>query len=237
MGKREAKPETFDTDPSGLFGMGIPSGENTVRAIPWVSEMVSNASGYEAAAVRNYWEHRLVREALAVAAGRAPIRVAYDVGAGYGRMARVLAEFALEVVAFERDPDLLVKGRALNPDIVFRPVVSLQALPAESASADVALTFTVLQHLTDASCLAVMRELKRVVSKGHILLVEDTDETQPDCDLPHDETACCRHRSVGRHQEWMLPWRLLRTWPRRVEPTYPQPSVGTAMLFASESGE
>jgi SAM-dependent methyltransferase len=195
--------------------------------------MVSNAGTVAAAAIRNYWEQGLVREALSLASARAPIQVAYDVGAGFGRMARVLAEFATKVVAFERDAQLLATGRMLNPDITFVPVTSLTKLPVASASAQFALTFTVLQHLTDSTCLAVLRELKRAVDLGHILLVEDTDDTQSDCDLPHDETGSCRHREVGRYQTWMTPWQLAQTWPRRIEPTYPQPKVGTAMLFSS----
>jgi len=160
-------------------------------------------------------------------------QVAYDVGSGFGRIACVLAEFATKVVAFERDAQLLAKGRTLNPDITFVPVTSLSKLPVASASAQFALTFTVLQHLTDSTCLAVLGELKRAVDIGHILLVEDTDDTQGDCDLPHDETGFCRHRDVGLYQKWMTPWKLVQTWPRRIEPTYPQPNVGTAMLFAS----
>ncbi|MCI0637437.1 MAG: class I SAM-dependent methyltransferase [Gemmataceae bacterium] len=204
-----------------------------MSAIPWTPEMVSNALGYDEAAIRNYLEHRLVREATGVAVTDRPIRVAYDVGAGYGRLACVLTEFAANVVAFERDARLLGKGRLLNPNVTFIPVSSLTALPAQSASGDFALTFTVLQHLTDASCRAVIGELKRIVGNGHVLLVEDTDEAHADYDLPHDETGMCRHRTVAQYEKWMTPFRLVRKWPRRVEPTYPQSSVGTAMLFSA----
>ncbi len=202
-----------------------------MEPMQWTPAMVSNAPGPEAAAIRNYWEHRLVREGLVAAAAREPIHVAYEVGAGYGRMTRVLAEFAEKVVAFERDLGLLAKGRALNPDIAFVPISSLANLPAEAASANFALTFTVLQHLTDATCLAVVRELKRIVGSGSMLLVEDT--SGPDRDLPHDETGYCRPRDVTRYCDWMAPWSLLQTWPRLIEPTHQPRDVGTAMLFVS----
>ena len=203
--------------------------------IPWTPAMVSNAGDFATAAIRNYWEHRLVREAMVVAAAHQPIRVAYDIGTGYGRMTRVLAEFANQVIGFERDPSLLAKGRILNPDVVFVPIQHVGAIPAEDGSADFALTFTVLQHLTDATCHAALLEIKRLVKHGHILLVEEADEAQSIRDLPHDETACCRHRSVERYKAEMWPWNLTGTWPRRIEPTALQPDVGTAMLFASDA--
>jgi SAM-dependent methyltransferase len=206
-----------------------------MNSLGWTGQMVSNAADVEAAAIRNYWEHRLVREATAMAAARVPIRVAFDVGAGYGRMARVLAEFAAQVTAFERDPTLLAKGRLLNPDIRFVPVRTLAPLPAESRAGEFALTFTVLQHLTDATCMAVIQEVKRILRHGHVLLVEETAETPAQPDLPHDETSGCRHRSVARYEAAMAPLRLIQTWPRRIEPTYPFPDVGTAMLFATDA--
>src|SRR5262249_294059 len=85
----------------------------------WTPIMVANPVSPAAAGVRNYWEHRLVREAVRLAAAHWPIRVAYDFGAGYGRMARVLAEFAERVVGFERDRGLVALGKDLNPDIDF----------------------------------------------------------------------------------------------------------------------
>jgi SAM-dependent methyltransferase len=204
------------------------------RVLPWTPATVSNAQAPETAAIRNYWEHRLVREAAALASKRHPVNVAYELGAGYGRVARVLAEFAGRVVAFERDPKLLAVGRALNPDVEFVDVQKLGDIPAKDDSADFMLTFTVLQHLTDATYYTVLHELKRLIKRGgHVLLVEETDASQADCDLPHDETGCVRYRSVARYQADAAPLRLVRTWRRRVEIAMPRVDVGTAMLFAA----
>lgn len=200
----------------------------------WTAQMVSNAQDAEAAAIRNYWEQHLVRTALTVASNRQPIRVSYDVGAGYGRLSRVLAEFG-SVVALERDPLLVARARVLNPDIQVVPLERLTALPVEAASADLAMTFTVLQHLTDATSAAVVAELKRVVASGHVLLVEDTNPSAADADLPHDETAFCRSRSVETYRNLMSPWALIESWPRRIEPTIANQHTGTGMLFASPS--
>lgn len=205
---------------------------SSLKSQRWTAQMVSNAGDAEAAAIRNYWEQKLVRKALTVASGRQPIRVAYDIGAGYGRLSRVLAEFG-SVVAFERDPHLVARARVLNPDIQFVQVERLTALPVETASADFAMTCTVLQHLTDATCAAVIAEIKRVVASGYVLLVEDTNPAAPDADLPHDETAFCRSRSAKTYEKLMSPWTLIESWPRRIEPTISNQHTGTGMLFAS----
>src|SRR5262249_40909516 len=132
-------------------------------------------------------------------------------------------------------PELLAQGQLLNPDLIFVPIRSLREIPAEDASADFAMTFTVLQHLSDASCRAALREMKRLANGGHVLLVEATREDQLGRDLPHDETGTYRDRPVAWYQSEMAPWQLVRTWPRRIEPTAKNPVPGTAMLFASEA--
>lgn len=196
----------------------------------WTAGMVSNTGGLEAAAVRNYLEQTLVREVLTLATAGQSVRVALDVGAGYGRLSRVLREFAPRVLALERDRRLLGLGQALNPEVEFVPVTSLDKLPLTDSAADLAMTFTVLQHLPDPACIRVMAEIKRVVGSGHILLVEETDESaNREPFLP--ETGAHVSRSVQRYCGWMAPWELVQTWPRRVEPTYPRQDTGTAMLF------
>jgi SAM-dependent methyltransferase len=208
----------------------MPDEPQAGRPIPWDARMVLGVTGAEAALARTYLEQALLRQALAVARARHRAAVALDVGAGFGRLAWVLAEFAPRVVAVERDPHLLATGRALNPAVEFVPVTALDRLPLPDAAADLALTFTVLQHLPDDECVRVLREVQRVVPCGHVLLVEETDEAfGPGQFAP--ETGRHLGRSVERYAGWMAPWRLVRTWPRRVEPTYPRRDVGTAMLF------
>lgn len=192
--------------------------------------MVSDSGGFEAAAIRNYLEQRLVREALTVAKARRQASVAIDVGAGFGRLSCVLEEFASRVVAMERDAGLRGWGQALNPSVQFVPIATLDRLPLPDGVADVALTFTVLQHLPDDECRRVLAEVKRVTPSGHILLVEETNESFGPAQF-WPETGMHIGRSVERYAEWMMPWRLLQTWPRHVEPTYPRKDVGTAMLF------
>ncbi len=57
-------------------------------------------------------------------------------------------------------------------------MASLEALPAPDASAELVMTFTVLQHMPDAQAEAVIREMARVLAPGgHVLVVEETDPT------------------------------------------------------------
>ncbi len=189
--------------------------------LAWDARMVSDSAGAEAAALRTYLEQRLVREALAVARARRAASAALDLGAGFGRLSCVLGEFA---------PRVLALGQSLLAGVEFLAVDALDRLPLPGGAADLALTFTVLQHLPDDECGRVLAELRRVVPAGHILLVEETDEAFGPAQF-QAETGRHIGRSVARYAGWMAPWRLVQTWPRRVEPTYPRADVGTAMLF------
>jgi SAM-dependent methyltransferase len=202
----------------------------TGTPLAWNAKMVSDSGGAEAAAVRNYLEQRLVREALTLAQFHRPATVAVDVGAGFGRLSCVLAEFAPRVIAAERDPGLRAIGQTLNPGVEFLAVEALDRLPLADGVAELALTFTVLQHLPDDECRRVLTEVQRVVRAGHILLVEETDEAFGPAQF-RPESGTHLGRSASRYAEWMAPWQLVRSWPRQVEPTYPRRDVGTAMLF------
>lgn len=204
--------------------------ESPPRKLPWDARMVSDSGGLEAAAIRNYWEQRLVREMLSIARARRLASVAVDVGSGFGRLSCVLQEFAATVVAVERDRRLVQLGQALNPGVQFMSIESLDRLPLRDNSADLAMTFTVLQHLPDEECRQVIAEISRIVRGGHVLLVEETDESFGPSQFVR-ESGLHLGRSVACYAEWMTSWRLVQTRPRRIEPTYPRQDVGTAMLF------
>ena len=201
----------------------------------WSVPEVSDVSG-PGALYRNYLEQQDLRLCLRAAsqADAGPLRSAADVGCGYGRLTMVLSEFASSVAGFEREPELLRLARGLMPGVDFREAASLTRLPADAAAFDFAMTFTVLQHLRPPEALGVIAELKRI-AREFVLLVEETDPKLVDGDPSVEGTGITVGREVATYVEWMRPWTLTLSFPRRIEPGYPRPDVGTYMLFRASA--
>ena len=97
---------------------------------------------------------------------------------------------------------------------------------------DLALTFTVLQHLTDTVAAAAAGEIVRLVKPGgHVLICEETDPAHRDGAVDDPHGMCTIGRTVAEYQRLFGALDLLDTAPRRIEPTYPRPDVGTYLLF------
>lgn len=195
----------------------------------WRFEEVSDIGG-AASSLRNYLEQSGVRRCLESAASERPIRAAADVGCGYGRLTMVLTEFAARVAGFEREEALLDEARRLQPGIEWTGISDLASLPAPDRAFDFAMTFTVLQHLDDASARKAIGELQRIAGGGFLLLVEETDPAVGS-ELPPDLPGGTRGRSVATWDQWLSPWRRRLAFPRRIEPGYARADVGTYMLF------
>jgi len=197
----------------------------------WTPGDVVDVSG-PPALLRNYLEQRDVREYLRRAELTTPITRAYDVGCGFGRLTPVLSEFASVVIGFEREASLLATARQLLPSLEFVEVATLERLPAPDASAELVMTFTVLQHMPDARAEAVIREVTRVLAPGgHALIVEETDPALEAGDASNAEAGYTRGRSWSWYEARLAPLRLIRMGPREIEPGYSRPDVGTYMLF------
>lgn len=98
----------------------------------------------------------------------------------------------------------------------------LAAIPADDGQFQFAMTFAVLQHLTNEEACAAIGEMKRVVMNGgYILLCEETHR--------HIDHAL---RPVDLYKEWLKPWMLLFTMPRVIEPVQSY-HPGTYMVFGS----
>ena len=111
-------------------------------------------------------------------------------------------------------------------------VPTLEHLPAESSSAEFILTFTVLQHMTDASARAAIGEIVRVLAPaGHLLVVEETNPRLEAGDAGRADLGYTRGRPVAWYAAALKPLALLATSPRRIEPGYPRQDVGTFMFF------
>lgn len=199
--------------------------------VTWQAEDVVDARG-AAFARRTYLEQADVRSFLAQVAASRRLATACEIGAGYGRMTTVLAEFATRVVGLEREPHFVAEASCLIPDIEFVQVESLTELPLPTASVDFVLTFTVLQHLIDAVVEPTAREIDRILRPGgFLLLCEETDPGQRLGDVNDPKVNCTIGRTVSEYQRLFGRLDLLSTQPRRMEPTYPRPDAGTYMLF------
>lgn len=90
-----------------------------------------------------------------------------EVGCGFGRMTGLLAQRFDRVVAVDVSPLMLEQARARVPDanVTFLPVSGTTLEPVESASADVVVSYLVLQHLPARDVVtAYLREFARVLA-------------------------------------------------------------------------
>jgi SAM-dependent methyltransferase len=183
--------------------------------------------------LRAYLEQRDVREFCATIGVSGHFSSACDVGCGFGRLTPVLTEFAERVVGFERETALLRIARSLQPGIDFRQIENLHRLPADPASFDLGLVFTVLQHVPEPEVRAVIDELRRIVRPaGYLLLCEETDAALEAGDRSAAHLGYTCGRAVPTYEAWLAPWKLVATKRRSIEPDYPRADVGTYMLFA-----
>lgn len=185
--------------------------------------------------VRTYIEHRDLRAIMNLVHCRHPVRTAVEFGCGYGRMTQVLTEFASEVTGLERESEFVARATPLMPNIRFVQCDDLARVPLKDDCMDFVLTFTFVQHLIDRQAMAVLQELKRCLRKpGFVLLCENTDENQVVGDIDDPAGNCTIGRAVETYESWAAPLKLVYTQPRRIEPGYPHPKVGTYMLFQSD---
>ena len=197
----------------------------------WTPTDVVDVSG-PPALLRNYLEQRDVRDHLARASLGGPIKTAYDVGCGFGRLTPVLAEQAERVIGFEREASLIETARRLLPDYEFIHVASLEQLPVADAIAQFVMIFTVLQHMPDSNAETVIREIMRVLAPGgFVLVVEETDPTLEAGDVTRAELGYTKGRSWSWYAQKFEPLQPIRMAPRTIEPGYPRADVGTYMLF------
>ena len=79
---------------------------------------------------------------------------------------------------------------------------------------------------------AAIAAIKRAVrAGGYVLCCEETDVEHRHGETDNPRGKCTIGRSVRTYEELFRPFTLERTSPRRIEPTYPRPDVGTYMLF------
>ncbi len=176
---------------------------------------------------RTFREHTVIRAMLQELP---PLHRICEVGCGYGRMLWVLQEFAPVVVGFEREPHLVAYAEGeFTSAVRVERVSELRDVPLTQPY-DLAMTFTVLQHLTDVDSRAVCARLRALAPTGYVLLVEKTDSSQATLEYDDGRRFLNRQRSVATYEEYLDPFRLVATRPRPPEPPRLEPD-GTCMLF------
>ena len=126
-----------------------------------------------------------------VGLGEADWQVA-DLGCGTGPISEALAPFVAGVVGIDASRSMLelAEGRLKRFDNVTLREGTLEALPLDDASFDIATLCLVLHHVADPS--AVLREAARILKPGGRTLIVDM--------LPHDREAYRQemgHRWLG----------------------------------------
>lgn len=197
----------------------------------WLEEEVTDVFGAKFI-IRTYIEQADLRRYLTHISALIQLDHACDIGAGYGRLSPVLSEFSENVVAFEREKSLCDKGSFLLPTADYRQIDTLKSLPASDDEFDLALTFTVLQHLWDDLAKAAISEIQRIVRPGgYVLICEETDESEEyACNIEESHSAFIG-RSLEKYKKWMTPFHLTKTSPRSIERGYERGNVGAYMLF------
>ena len=195
----------------------------------WTPADVIDADGPELG-LRCYLEHRDLRAVIAeIPAERRKTGV--EIGCGYGRLTVVLQEFFARTVGIEREEGLLRIARVLTPQIEYVLTPSLSQLAALTGPVDFAMIFTVLTHMTDAQAQEVLAAMKQKVGRGWILIVEHTDPAERTGDTSDCAQFMVQGRPVAVFEEWMKPFKLVKTLSRTIEPTYVRKDVGQYMLF------
>lgn len=142
---------------------------------------------------------RVVDEALLEAPVQpARCELAVEIGPGLGRICAALAERFDRVVGIDVSAEMVAKGRALVPDGRVELLVGdgLGLQPVADGTADLVISFTVLQHMPSrALVLGYLREGARVLRPGGVLAVQWNN-------LPHP------HRWRAHAAWWRLRQRL-----------------------------
>ncbi len=160
-----------------------------------------------------------------------PHTVVADLGCGTGRTTAALAPFVREVVAIDASPEMLgAAGERLaghgNVDL---RAGTLEAVPLDSASVDLALLVMVLHHVSDPS--GILAEARRVVRPGGTVLVIDMQ--------PHDRDeyrAQMGHVWLGFSEADISRWLGRAGFTgTRVVPLSPTPGVRGPALFVARA--
>jgi SAM-dependent methyltransferase len=99
-----------------------------------------------------------------------PVGLACDMGCGPGHVARYLHERGAQVCGVDLSPQMVERARGLNPGIGFVQG-DMRALDAQDGAwAGIAAFYSII-HIARAEVVAALRELRRVLRPGGLLLL------------------------------------------------------------------
>jgi SAM-dependent methyltransferase len=93
-----------------------------------------------------------------------------DLGCGPGHVARYLWERGVQVCGVDLSPEMVARARQLNPGLEFRQGDMTALEVADGAWAGIASFYSII-HIPRANVVQVLRELKRVLRPGGLLLL------------------------------------------------------------------
>lgn len=93
-----------------------------------------------------------------------------DLGCGPGQAARYLRDAGVEVFGLDFSPAMVAEAARLNPDIAFR-VGDMLALDVEDGALAGVVAFYAMVHLAQADVEIALREMRRVLRAGGVLLI------------------------------------------------------------------
>ena len=146
----------------------------------------------------NYELGRIHRELDDLSATRS-----LEFGCGFGRLSMAFASHSQEHIAVDINAEALEIAQATYPSIDFR-LVGPNRLPFPDDYFDLAVTWTVLQHVRPEHIGSVAQEIRRVLSPGGTLLI--CEETRD----PAGSGGHTWHRTVATYEEILAPLSLVR---------------------------
>ena len=149
---------------------------------------------------RLYLEVKLLRYAL----GDLRAKDSLEIGAGYGRLTPWIAEFSAEHHAVEANPRFTEIAKVLYPGISFH-TAKAQKLPFSDARFDLAVSWTVLQHIPPKLLPSAVSELKRVSTPGSTILLCESVSHEKGILGGESNTW---GREVAEWSKFLKPWQL-----------------------------
>lgn len=140
-----------------------------------------------------------------------PVDRSLEVGCGYGRLSPWIAEFSTAHCAVDPDAEAVAVAAEAYPWIAFE-IGRAGALPCADDAFDLAVTWTVLEHVDDERIANATAELRRALAPGGLVVCCERIEGHADDHL--------HPRSLDRYRELFAPLELVDVRERPAEPTW-----------------